>query len=237
MARAYADEGAIVVTMDIQDALGKKVADEINAKHPGAAKYYHCDVSKSREVKDAFAMAIDHLGGVDVMADVAGTSAMLTDPQDISEEQLDRILGINLKGTIFTNQAVYHTMKANGGGVIINFASGAAILPIGVADYGAAKGGVVSWTRHVAKAWGPDNIRVNSVCPSAVTWELPADLEPDMRRRMEEHQRKLVADHPLGRRGITELDVTPVMVFLATEAARYMTGQMFCVDGGYAMVR
>jgi NAD(P)-dependent dehydrogenase (short-subunit alcohol dehydrogenase family) len=231
-ARAFAKEGATVALMDINDELGEKVASEISG-----ARYYHCDKSKSQEVKSIFGKAIADMGGVDVLADSAGVSAMITPAEDITEEQLDWVLGVNLKGTIFTNQAVYHAMKEAGGGSIINFSSGAGVLPIGVADYGAAKGGVISWTRHVAKAWGPQNIRVNSICPSAVTHNMAERLQGEDLKRYQEHREKVLTQVPMNRFGEADLDIAPVLLFLASEASRYMTGQIVSVDGGYAMTR
>lgn len=236
-ARAYVREGASVVLLDIQDEKGEQFAAELNAEHPGVAKYYHCDKSKSAEVKDIFKKAIEHLGGVDVLADVAGVSAMLTAPQDITEEQMDWVIGVNLKGTIFTNQAVYHVMKDSGGGSIINYASSAALVPIGVADYGAAKAGVCSWGRHVANAWGPDNIRVNTICPSSAHKNLLAKLEGEARKKHEAHLERIRAGIPLRRMGYHDRDLAPCMVFLASEGSSYITGQIIVIDGGGTQVR
>jgi NAD(P)-dependent dehydrogenase (short-subunit alcohol dehydrogenase family) len=228
--RAYVREGATVASMDINDELGRAVVDEANAKGPGKATYYHCDVSKRQEVFDVFAKAIADMGGVDVMADVAGIAAPCL-AEDISEDQLDRIIAVNLKGTIFTNQAVFKAMKESGGGAIINYTSGAALIVTPwVADYGAAKAGIVGWTRQVAGVWGEYNIRVNAVAPNADTHPTPPGLEAEAER--------LNALVPLQhRRGHPDDDLAPVMVFLASDAARYITGQVIPVDGGAAMVR
>jgi len=243
-ARAYAEQGASVVILDIQDDRGAQAASEINQTEGGKAKYFHCDVSKSQEVKNVIMQSIDHLGGIDILAAVAGGTAFFTHPQDITEEQLDRILGINLKGTIFCNQAVYQAMKECGGGAIINFGSSAGLVPIGVADYGAAKGGIIAWTRHCAKAWGPDNIRVNTVCPSAqgrdpnpTSTTNRSKLDDAELKAFQEHAKRILESKALRRAGNTDEDLVPTMVFLASEAARYMTGQLFIVDGGYVMSR
>jgi len=228
--RAYVREGATVASMDINDASGEKVVKEANAKGPGKAKYYHCDVSKRQQVFEIFAKAIADMGGVDVLANVAGIAAPCM-AEDITEEQMDRVIGVNLKGTMFTNQAVFKTMKDAGSGAIINYTSGAALIVTPwVADYGAAKAGVVAWTRQVAGVWGEYSIRVNCVSPNAETHPTPPGLEDEAERL-----RQLV---PLSkRRGDPDLDIAPVMVFLASEASRYMTGQIFSVDGGVCMVR
>src|SRR5262245_22951345 len=117
--RAYVREGATVASMDVNDELGEKNVREVNGKGPGKAKYYHCDVSKRQDVFGAFEKAIADLGGLNVLANIAGTAAPCL-AEDITEEQMDRIIGINLKGTMFTNQAAFKALRDGGGGAIIN---------------------------------------------------------------------------------------------------------------------
>jgi len=227
--RAYVREGAIVSSLDIQDELGEKVVKDANGNGAGNATYYHCDVSKSLEVKTVIYKAIANMGGVNILANVVGIAAPCL-AEDITEEQMDRIIGVNLKGTMLTNQAVFKTMKEAGGGAIINYTSGAALIVTEyVADYGAAKAGVAAWTRQIAGAWGQYNIRANCVAPSANTHPVPTHLQHEIDR--------LNAMTPLRRRGDPDEDLAPIMVFLASDGSRYMTGQLLSVDGGTCMVR
>ena len=159
--RAYAREGARVVSLDVDDAAG-----EVVAKGAGIP-FRHCDVSDRAEVNAVFAAAVDELGGLDVLAHVAGIERSVPS-EDISDAEWDVVLGVNAKGTMLTNQAAFRAMRA-AGGAIINFGSAAGILgQPGSAHYSAAKGAVLAWTRTVARDWGRYGIRVNAVAP--VMW-------------------------------------------------------------------
>ena len=142
-----------------------------------------------------------------------------------------------MKGTLYTNQAAFRHMRARGGR-IINFGSGAGIRgQRGSAHYSAAKGAVMAWTRTVAQEWARHGITVNSIVPAIWT-----PMYEAYRQRMSEPEstiHDLAMQHviPLGGRlGDPERDIAPVMVFLAGDGARFITGQAIAVDGGMVML-
>jgi NAD(P)-dependent dehydrogenase (short-subunit alcohol dehydrogenase family) len=230
--RAYAREGARVASLDVNDELGTEVA----AQAGSSVRYFHCDVAKRAEVFDVFAAVVSHLGGLDVMANVAGVERR-TPSEDIADDEWDLIFDVNVKGTLYTNQAAFRHMKERGGR-IINFGSGAGIRgQAGSAHYSASKGAVMSWTRTVAQEWGKYGITVNSVVPAIWT-----PMYDAWRSRMSDQERMIhdmAMQHvvPLGGKlGDPDADMAPVMVFLASDASRFMTGQCFAVDGGMIML-
>jgi len=230
--RAYAREGARVAALDIQDEAGRRVAAEAG----NAVSYHHCEVSRREEVRDVFARAVAALGGLDVLAHVAGIERG-TPAEDIPDEEWDLVFDVNLKGTLYTNQVAFRHMQARGGR-IINFGSGAGIRgQRGSAHYSAAKAAVMGWTRTVAQEWARYNITVNSVVPAI--WTPMYDAHRARMSPGELNIHDLAMQHviPLGGRlGDPDRDIAPVMVFLASDAARFITGQAIAVDGGMIML-
>lgn len=162
--RAYAAEGARVAALDVADDRGQAVAGEAGP----TVSYHHCDVSRRDEVFAVFARATAELGGLDVLAHVAGVERG-SPAEDISDAEWDLVLGVNLKGTVHTNQAAFRHLREHGGR-IINFGSGAGIRgQRGSAHYSAAKAGVMAWTRTVAQEWARHGITVNSLLPAIWT--------------------------------------------------------------------
>jgi len=237
--RAYAAEGATVTSMDVNDSLGARVAAEISAAGPGTVSYISVDVASKQSVAKAFEEATQKMGGLDVMVNVAGIQkhAPATDPP---EDFLERITKINIWGTIFTNAKAFNLMKQGGeGGAIINFGSEAGLTSeVNNNIYGMTKGAVHTWTRSVAREWGPAGVRVNAVLPYVATpmyYAFRDSLSPE---ELEEHKRTLKEQFPLGGNlGDPLKDLAPVLVFLASDASHWMTGQLFPVDGGYVAVR
>jgi 3-oxoacyl-[acyl-carrier protein] reductase len=231
--RAYAAEGASVVSVDINDDLGEKVSSEASHAGPGKATYKRCNVSDRDEVEWVFSAASDELGGLDVMVNVAGVHRHCP-PDAITTDLYRFIFDVNVLGTMNTNGAAHRLMKSAGIGNIINFGSESGLTgEINNALYAASKGAVHTWSRNVARQWGPDGIRVNYVLP--YMWTKMYDdfrdaLSPE---DLEAHDEQTAKDIPLGGAfGRAERDLAPVMVFLASDASHFMTGQMFAVDGG-----
>ena len=161
----------------------------------------------------------------------------LVPAESITLEEWNRVVGVNALGTMLTNQAAFHHLKARGGR-IINFASAAGVRgAAGQACYAASKGAVLAWTRSVAREWARWQITVNAVIPQAWTAlydEYRAKLSPE---ELEEHDRRKAEEIPLGGRlGDPDSDVAPVLVFLAGEGSKFMTGQALSVDGGHTML-
>ena len=220
IARRYVAEGATVVCADLNDQLGRKVADEI-----GAA-YVHADVADRADVKTMVRTAVDRHGRLDTMVNNAGITHVNRPMLEVGEEEFDRIFAVNVKSIYLAALEVVPLMREQGGGCIINTASTAGLRPRpGLTWYNASKGAAITMTKSMAAELGPDNIRVNALCPVAGdTPLLPSFLGANAREAFE-------ATVPLGRLCTSE-DVAKAALWLASDEASFITGVAFPVDGG-----
>lgn len=236
--RAYVEAGAVVSSMDLQEELGQQTADAAGRAGAGTVDFDRLDVTDRADVERTFGRAAEKMGGLDVMVNVAGVQAFV-DVAAVDEAAYRRLFDINVFGTMNTNGAAFSIMKSKGSGNIINFGSESGLT--GEPDnavYGATKGAVHTWTRSVARQWGPAGIRVNAVLPYVVTPMYERFREALSPERLAEHDEQVKTAIPLGGRfGDPAIDLAPVMVFLASDATRYITGQLFPVDGGLISVR
>ena len=230
--RAYAREGATVWSLDVTDEKGRRVAAEAGPR----VTYRHCDIARRDETVAVIDEAAAAMGGLDVLANVAAVERG-TPAEAIPDAEWDLVFAVNVKGTLHTNQAAFPHLQAQGG-VIINFGSGAGIRgQRGSAHYSASKAAVMAWTRTVAQEWATYGIRVNSVVPAIWT-----PMYDEYRARMSDQERTIhdmAMQHviPLGGKlGDPDRDAAPVMVFLASDASRFITGQAIPVDGGMVML-
>jgi NAD(P)-dependent dehydrogenase (short-subunit alcohol dehydrogenase family) len=233
--RAYVAAGASVVALDVNDDGGKAAAKRAGAAGPGSARFQHCDVADRASVDTAFATIDDDR--IDVLAHVAGIERSVA-AEDITDAEWDLVFGVNMKGTLYTNQAAFRLMRS-AGGAIINFTSGAALKPYPRgAHYSAAKGAVASWTRTVAREWGQYDIRVNAVAPAIQTPMADAHIarlsEQELEAYRSRHRQQIALG---GRLGDPDTDLAPVMVFLAGPGSKFITGQIIAVNGGSESVR
>jgi len=236
--RAFVTEGARVASLDVLDELGQRVAAEADEDGPGSARYYHCDITDRAAVDATFLEVVGELGGLDVLANIAGVEGFAP-ASDVTDQEWDRVFAVNVMGTLHTNQAAYRAMRAGGKGRIINVGSDAGLQPNpGQCHYSASKGAVMSWTRSVAAEWGPLGITANALVPAMWTpmyEQFRNEMTPDL---LAQHDAAMAAVIPLGGRlGDPERDLAPVMVFLASEGARFITGQLISVNGGLNSVR
>jgi 3-oxoacyl-[acyl-carrier protein] reductase len=236
--RAFAAEGATVTSIDLNEEKGRSVAEEATSAGPGSVTFQRGDVGDRSQIEAVFAEAVSQMGGLDALANVAGVHRHA--PVDnVPEDLLEWIFRVNVYGTIYTNGAAYRAMEAGGGGAIINFGSESGLTAEpNNSTYGATKGAVHTWTRSVAREWGPKNIRVNAVLPYIVTPMLAEFLEAlsaEERAAFDKHTAEQI---PLGGKfGDAVKDLGPVMVFLASDASHFITGQLIPVDGGLISVR
>jgi len=231
-ARAMAAAGGTVVGLDLTEP-----AEEPAAFWPGRLTHGLCDVSSRASATAAIDLAVETMGGLDVLIHVAGIQRY-TPAEAIPDEEWDLVLGVNARGTMITNQGAFPHLRERGGR-IINFASAAGALGLrGCAHYAASKGAVLAWTRTIAQEWGPYGISANAVAPGMWTPmydSTRAGMTPD---QLEAHDRGMAMMIPLGGRlGDPDTDMAPVLVFLASDASRFITGQTLAVDGGLMMVR
>ena len=178
--RSFAREGARVFSMDIDADGGARVAEEAAALG-GDVLFEHCDVG-SPQLDDVMERGIAWLGGLDVLANVAGIERGAT-PQDVSEAEFEETLEPNLWATIHANQIACRHMQEAGGGRIINYASAAGLggMPMAPA-YSVSKGGVLGWTRSIAREWGVYNITAVAMCPAIWTPMYEATVAASRRR-------------------------------------------------------
>jgi NAD(P)-dependent dehydrogenase (short-subunit alcohol dehydrogenase family) len=230
--RAYAREGARVASLDVNDEAGRRVAADAGPE----VTYLHCDVAERAQVDDGMARAVASLGGLDALVHAAGIERGQP-AEEITDAEWDLVFAVNVKGTLHTNQAAFPHLRARGGR-ILNFGSGAAIRgQRGAAHYAASKGAVMAWTRTVAQEWAQYGITVNAIVPAM--WTPMYDAHRARLGEPERTMHDLAMEHviPLGGRlGDPDRDLAPVMVFLAGDGARFITGQAIAVDGGMVML-
>jgi NAD(P)-dependent dehydrogenase (short-subunit alcohol dehydrogenase family) len=235
--RAYAAAGATVVSVDIQAGPATEIAEKATAAGPGQARFVAADVSDKTSVDAAFDQAAEHLGALDVLVHAAGI-APGAPAEQIAVEDWDNVLAVNARGTFLTNQAAFRHLSTRGG-KIINFASSAGVSGLrNKAHYAASKGAVVAWTRTVAKEWGARGITVNMIAPTIATPMYAKTRSLMTPEQLAALDATLKAEMPIdGKLGDVDRDLVPLMIFLAGPGSRFITGQIFAVDGGILMVR
>jgi len=227
IAMRFARSGAAVSIVDLDEVGGRQSADAIRAEG-GTAIFVPADVAQSAQCRAAVQKTLDGLGGLDVLVNNAGIIRRTT-ILETSEEEWDRVMAVNLGSVfLFSKQAIPIMDKA-GGGVIINISSGWGLVggPSAV-SYCASKGAVVQLTRALALDHGPQNIRVNCICPG----DTDTALLRDEARQMGEAENSFLAaaaDRPLRRIGKPE-DIAEAALYLA--GASFVTGATLVVDGG-----
>jgi NAD(P)-dependent dehydrogenase (short-subunit alcohol dehydrogenase family) len=234
--RAFVREGAEVFAMDIDPEGGRSAVDRVNADGPGTAHFIACDVGDRAAVDAAFDAAVAKMGRIDVLAHIAGVHRHAP-THDVPDDMLEWIFNINVNGTIYTNGAAHRHMS--NGGAIINFGSESGLTAeINNAVYGASKAAVHTWTRSVAREWGTRGIRVNAVLPYIATPMYERFREALSPEDLAAHDKATAEQIPLGGKfGNADTDLAPVLVFLAGEGSRFITGQLIPVDGGLISVR
>ncbi len=236
--RAYVNAGAQVVGMDQNDVDGTAVCTNASSGGSGHATYMSVDVADKTSVTTVFASAVKQLGGLDVLAHPAAIHRSGS-ASDVSVEDWDLMQAVNVRGTMLTNQAAYPYIAAAGGGSIINFGSisGQRAEP-SAAAYSVSKGAVHAWTRTAAGTWGKDKVRVNAILPAIAT-----PMYHEARARSNDQQNEAnywrnLQSIALGEEyGDPDRDLGPVMVFMASDASGFITGQLIPVDGGQHNVR
>ncbi len=224
-AKRMAAEGAKVLVVDVNDEGGQRVTDEITAAG-GAALYLHADVTKVDEVGAMVAYVVETWGGLDLAVNNAGLAEKPGLLHELSPEAWSKTIGIDLTGTFLCMRAELRQFVAQGGGVIVNTASGAGLKATpSLTAYSAAKHGVVGLTRTAAMDYVKKNIRVNAVAPGTI-------LTPAMTSFGEEQVAAWSELMPTGRMGTTD-EVAAGIVWLLSDQSSYTTGSILEIDGGY----
>jgi NAD(P)-dependent dehydrogenase (short-subunit alcohol dehydrogenase family) len=224
-ARRFAAEGASVALGDIDEAAGTALCEALAAQGTEAL-FMRLDVARAGDWARLVDAARERFGGVDVLVNNAGIYARRT-VMEVSEEQWERMMEVNVKGVFLGLKAVIPAMQARGGGSIVNLSSVAGLIGSGISsDYNASKGAVRLLTKSVAIQYAADGIRCNSVHPAPIATAMGFESMPEGPIR----ERRL-AEIPLGRLGTPE-EVANAIVFLASDQASFITGSELVVDGG-----
>ena len=220
-ARRFAQEGAQVVIADLADERGRALAAELQAR------YVHCDVGDKAQVDALVAEVMQAHGRIDVLVNNAGIFRA-ADFLDVTEEDFDAVLRVNLKGSFLVAQAAGREMARAGRGSIVNMSSVNSVLAIpNIASYNVSKGGINQLTRAMALALADRGVRVNAVGPGTIATELAAKAV----LTSEEAKNKIMMRTPLKRLGEPS-EIADVVAFLASDASSYITGEIIMVDGG-----
>ena len=231
IARFLARAGADVVIADRNPETGERVAKELNAAGGGRGLFIETDVSDEASVKAMMRHALERFGRVDILVNDAGIFPMKPIAK-MTLAEWEHVQSVNLRGTFLClREAAVQMRKQGKGGRIINISSIDSLHPstVGLAHYDASKGGVNMLTRSAALEFGPDKITVNAVLPGMIATEGVAALSKDSAATASETFGKRTI---LGRAGTPE-DVAACVLFLASKAAGYVTGQTLVVDGGF----
>ena len=235
-ARLFAEHGAGVALADVNDYLGRQVADEISAG-AGAAFYTHLDTASEDEWREAMAAVMDRFGRLDIMLNAAGVSGRLPDgatSPPVGSADLanwNHVMAVNATGVFLGTKYAIEPMLAAGGGSIINISSIYGIVgSINNAAYHASKGAVRTFTKSAAAQYATQGIRVNSVHPGFVDTPMTQAVHDDPERAQPRlHQT------PAGRFG-QPLDIAFGCLFLASDESAWMTGSELVIDGGTTAV-
>jgi 3-oxoacyl-[acyl-carrier protein] reductase len=224
IAETYAREGARVALADINVDGARQAARAIGNN----AIALRCDVTRKADFEAAVAETLSAFGTLDILVNNAGTTHVNKPMLDISEDEVDKTIAVNLKGLFFGCQAVVPVFRERGGGLIINIGSTAGFRPRpGTSLYASTKGAVHTLTKGLAGELAPDRIRVCAIAPVATeTPLLPSFLGPAPGQR-----EKFIATVPLGRLAQVQ-DIANTALFLASADAEFLTGNVVEVDGG-----
>jgi glucose 1-dehydrogenase len=224
-ARLFAASAANVALWDIDAPAARALAEAIGP--PQTALAVPCDVARRADVDAALAATVSAFGRIDILINNAGIFRA-ADFLDISEDDWDAVLGVNLKGAFLVGQAVAREMAKRGGGAIVNMSSVNSVMAIPtIASYNASKGGINQLTRAMALALADRGIRVNAVAPGTIATELAKNAV----LTSAEARERIMSRTPLRRLGEPD-EVAAVCAFLASDSASYMTGEIVVVDGG-----
>jgi len=240
-ARLFAAEGARVLCADIDESSAMAVADEIGERAVGL----RVDVANPEGCAAMVRRAVEDFGGLDVVyanAGIAGAGRAA----DLEVEDWDRVIAVNLTGVwLSIKYAIPHLVEAGGGSLVLQASVGGVIGVPNIAPYAAAKAGVIGLARQMAVDYGPDNIRVNAICPGTVptplvraTYEKAggfaavADVGPGA--SIDDMIAAAVVRNPLGRLGTTA-DIANLALYLASDESSWVTGAAITVDGGMSV--
>jgi NAD(P)-dependent dehydrogenase (short-subunit alcohol dehydrogenase family) len=224
----FAKAGAKVVVAGRREVEGKETIDLVRAAS-GDGLFVKTDISLAAEVQALVRKTVEKFGRLDIAFNNAGIEGSLIPIAEQSEEDWDRTIDINLKGTwLCLKYEIQQMLKQGGGGAIVNMASVAGLIgAAGFATYCASKHGVMALTKSAALETAQSGIRINVVCPAVIETPMAERIfgEPEIRKHF-------IGMHPIGRFG-TPMEVAEAVVWMCSDRASFMTGQSLVLDGGF----
>ncbi|UPT56456.1 SDR family NAD(P)-dependent oxidoreductase [Dickeya zeae] len=222
-AKLFAEQGASVVILDLDEKASKEAAAMLGTQHLGVA----ANVSSEQQVNAAIEQVLGKYGRVDILVNNAGITQPIK-TMDIKRENYDAVLDVSLRGTLLMSQAVIPTMRAQKSGSIVCISSVSAQRGGGIfggPHYSAAKAGVLGLAKAMARELGPDNVRVNCITPGLIQTDITAGKLSD------EMKQNILSGIPLNRLG-DAIDIARAALFLGSDLSAYSTGITLDVNGG-----
>jgi 3-oxoacyl-[acyl-carrier protein] reductase len=220
-------EGARVACVSRSEENARRTADELNVAHADSAKPYAVDVSDHAAVQKVGAQILENFGKADILINNAGVTRDGLSMR-MSIEDWDTVINTNLRGAFNFVQAVQRSMIKQRSGRIINISSVIGLIGnAGQTNYAASKAGLIGLTKSLARELASRSITVNAIAPGFIVTDMTGALSDEI-------QKQIIGRIPLGRVG-EPIDVASSVAFLASAEARYITGQVLCVDGGMVM--
>ena len=227
-----AKEGARVAITDMLETGGHEILGEIKALG-GEAEFWHLEVSDEKEVEMVFAEIFRQFGKIDILVNNAGITGANKPTDEITTEEWDKVMNVNVKGVFYCTKYVIPYMKRSGGGSIINVSSIYGLISApDIPPYHASKGAVRLMSKTDALFYAKDNIRVNSVHPGYIWTHLVEELGRQSQMGVDAFREHLDKLHPVGHVGEPD-DIAYGILYLASDESRFVTGSELVIDGGY----
>ena len=227
-AKRFAEEGASVAVLDLDEGQAKATADELGGD--GLAIGVGCNVTDAASVESAVARVLDELGGLHILVNNAGITRdnLLF---KLTEDDWDSVMDVHLKGAFLVSKAAQKPFVDQRYGKILNLSSVSANGNRGQANYSAAKAGVQGFTRTLALELGPFGVNVNAIAPGFIATDMTDETARRLKLDVEDFRRMAAEANPVRRVGYPE-DIAAAAAFLCSDEASYITGQTLYVDGG-----